>query len=277
MEGDERQRRQYDQQQYPRTFAPGFRSNAPESNAAERLRQAQMMTGSRPTSGPIIAAPGAHSQELGGFGYPQGTHYPPTQMQGSPLQFSSEYEPEVQRSQNFPSYTPQMMYNVPQQPQPRSPYESMPQYQPRQTAAMEGLSNQFGVSTQYYAPSEPSAASGQASPQRQYPPTHYQQALAYQTPGTGRHPIPASYPAGMAEYSPASMPDASELQEQPSTDFEADYGRYQEGLKKTLENASKGRLAEAGHLLLEVSEWLLGRAKVLGLFMVDAAIRKTPG
>ncbi|KAL8874552.1 MAG: hypothetical protein Q9174_000139 [Haloplaca sp. 1 TL-2023] len=277
MEGDEHQRRQYDQQQHSRVFAPGFRSSVPESNAAERLRQAQMMTSSRPTSGTVIAAPGAHSQELGGFGYPQGAQYPTAQMQGSPLQFPSDYDSEVQRSQNFPSYTPQMMYNVPQQPQARSPYESVPQYQPRQTAAMEGLSNQFGVSTQYYVPSEPGAAPGQASSHRQYQSTHYQPALAYQAPGTGRHPIPASYPVGMAEYSPTSMPDTSGLQEPPSTDYEADYDRYQDGLKKTLENASRGRLAEAAQLLLEVSQWLLGRAKVLGLFMMDAAFWKMAG
>lgn len=66
------------------------------------------------------------------------------------------------------------------------------------------------------------------------------------------------------------MPEAVEQQEQPRTNYDEEYNQYQEKLKQTFENASEGRLVEAGRSLLEISEWLLVHAKELGL-PTDAA------
>ncbi|KAL9605789.1 MAG: hypothetical protein Q9179_001022 [Wetmoreana sp. 5 TL-2023] len=274
MEGDEHQRRQYEHQQYSRGFGSSFRPNVPEGNASERLRQAQMMTGRSPASTSVVSATGAHPQELGSFGYPQGPQYPPGQVQGSSLQFPVDYDQDAQRAQNFPSYASQMVYNVPQQPPPRSPYDAVPQYPPRQSAAIEVLTNQFGVPTQYYHQNEPMGASGQASPHQQYASSQYQQAISYQTAGIGRNTMSSSYPTGIPEFPQASAPEAVEQQEQPSTSHDEEYNQYQQALKQTFENASKGRLVEAGQSLLEISEWLLGHAKELGLVSDDQSLRE---
>ncbi|KAL8643246.1 MAG: hypothetical protein Q9228_000140 [Teloschistes exilis] len=245
-----------------------------EGNASERLRQAQLMTGRSPTSGSIVSAQSAHSQELGSFDYAQGSQYPPTQMQGSSLQFPTDYEQDTQRSQNFSPYTSQMVYNVPQQPQPRSPYDAVPQYPPRQSAALEVLSNQFGVSAQYYPQNEPMGTSGPASPHQQYTPSQYHQTMSYQTPGGGRNTIPSSYPTAMAEYPQTSAVESVEPQETSSANYDEGYSRYQGALKQTFENTGKGRLTEAGQSLLEISEWLLSHAKELGLVSDDQTLRE---
>ncbi|KAL8665847.1 MAG: hypothetical protein Q9202_001970 [Teloschistes flavicans] len=246
----------------------------PEGTTSERLRQAQLMTGRSSTSGSIVSAQSAHSQELGSFGYAQGPQYSQTQMQGSSLQFPTDYEQDTQRSQNFPPYTSQIVYNVPQQPQPRSPYDAVPQYPPRQSAALEVLSNQFGVSAQYYPPSESMGASGSASPHQQYTPSQYHQTMPYQTPGSGRSTIPSSYPTAMADYPQTSAPESIEPQETPSANYDEGYSRYHGALKQTFENTSKGRLTEAGQSLLEISEWLLSHAKELGLVQDDYTRRE---
>lgn len=271
MEADEQeqQRRQYEHQQFSRGFVPNYRPNMPEGNPPGRLRQAQIMTGRSPTPASVVPATGTHPQELGNFGYQQGSQYPAAQMQGSSIQFPTDYSQDPQRTQQFPPYNSQMVYNVPQQTQPRSPYDTVPQYQPRQSAALEVLSNQFGVS-QYYQPSEPIGASGHTSTPQQYAPSQFNQSIAYQTPGTGRGTIASPYPAGMAEYGQGSVPEAADQQEQETSNLAESLHEYQEALKATFENIDKGRLIEAGGSLLEISEWFLGRTKELGTTM-DAA------
>jgi len=167
MEGDEQHRRQYEQPSYPQRgyvqdLRPGAQgSNVPEahdlrdsagSDGTDRLRQSQLLAARTPTSG-SMAVGGGNPQLLGGFGYTQGQQYSPTHMQGSSLQYQTDYSPETQRQQQFPQYASQLMYSVPQQAQQQSPYEPVPQYQPRQSAALEVLSTQFGV-PQFYNPGE---------------------------------------------------------------------------------------------------------------------------
>ena len=67
----------------------------------------------------------------------------------------------------------------------------------------------------------------------------------------------------MTEYQPSAA-DTREQQEPESPAFDEAYSQYQEALKQTLENASKGKLVEAGQSLLEISEWLLSHASDLG-------------
>ncbi|KAL8813107.1 MAG: hypothetical protein Q9223_000633 [Gallowayella weberi] len=275
MEGDEQehQRRQYEHQPFSRGFVPNYRTNLAEGNASGRLRQGQIVTGRCPTPGSTVPAGGTHHhQELGNIGYQQGPQYPAAQMQGSSLQYSTDYNQEAQRPQNFPQYMSQVVYNVPQQNQPRSPYEAVPQYQPRQSAALEVLSNQFGVS-QYYNPHEAMGALGHTSTPQQYAPSQFNQSISYQTPGAGRSTIASPYPVGMTEYAQGTAqegpPDMAEQQEEESANLADEYNNYQEALKATFEKTSKGRLIEAGRSLLEISEWLLGHTKELGLVSDD--------
>ncbi|KAL8679243.1 MAG: hypothetical protein Q9186_004485, partial [Xanthomendoza sp. 1 TL-2023] len=274
MEGDEQehQRRQYEHHQFSRGFVPNYRANVPEGNASGRLRQAQLMTGRSPTAGSTVPTSGTHHQELGNFGYQQGPQYPAAQLQGSSLQYPTDYNQDPQRPQNFPQYTSQMVYNVPQQNQPRSPYDAVPQYQPRQSAALEVLSNQFGVS-QYYNTNEAMGASGHTSTPQQYAPSQFNQSIAYQTPEVGRNTIASPYSVGMTEYAQGTTqegpPDVAEQQEEENANLAEAYNDYEEALKATFEKTSKGRLIEAGRSLLEISEWLLGHTKELGLVSDD--------
>lgn len=181
-------------------------------------------------------------------------------MQYHPSDYTQN--PSRQTQQQFTQYTPSMMYHVPQQPPPQSPYESVPQYQPRQSAAIEVLSTQFGVPP-YYASNEPTSAPGPAVPQP-YAPTQF---LTYPPqPSIGRPSLGQSYPAGMAEFVQQGAPEVLEQQElaQEPSSFDDAYNDYQNALRQTFESTRAGRLVEAGQSLLEISGWLLGHAEELG-------------
>ncbi|KAL8953240.1 MAG: hypothetical protein Q9222_000893 [Ikaeria aurantiellina] len=263
MEGDEHERRQYEHQQYPRGFTSGFRSNVPEGSASDRVRQAHLITGRGPNAPSVVTAIGSNAQEIGSFGYPQGPQYPQTHMQSSSLQFSTDYHPDAQRSQNFGQYTSPIVYGVPQQSQPRSPYDAVPQHQARQSTALEVMPNQFGV-PQYFNSSEAIAPSGHTATPQQYTLSQYQQASVYQTPGMGRSTISSSYPIDMPEYPPSAMPEAADQQEADPSNLTEKENEYQDALKETFRNTSRGRLKEAGQSLLHISEWLLSNTQELG-------------
>ena len=270
MEGDERQRRQYDQSHYPsaRGFGPtprGVPSSSSSSNVSDRFGQSQMLA-TRPETSAPPAVPGPSTQALA-YGYTQGQQYAGQPLQGSSLQYTPDFSPpDPQRQQHFPQYASHMMYNVPQQAQQQSQYESVPQYQPRQSAAIEVLSTQFGV-PQYFNPSEPTSAAGPAVPQ-QYASTQFQQPMSYpqQAASLGRSTNPPPYQTGMADF---AQPIATDVLEQQglaldSSSYDDAYNQYQNALKLTFENTRSGRLIEAGQSLLEISEWLLGHAVELG-------------
>lgn len=219
-----------------------------------------------------MRAPGENPQELVNFAYEQTQQYPHPQTQGVALQFQSEYTQDSQRGQQFAAYPTQMMYNVPQQQQIQSSYEAAQHSQQRQPTAVEALSTQFGVPPFYHA-GESTGASGPASTPQHYALTHFQQPIPYQNPGpVGRITLPSSFPTASAEYQPTTT-DVAEQQEQDSSTFDVAYNQYQEALKQTFEYTSKGRLAEAGQSLLEISEWLLGHASELGRSPGSAAIQ----
>ena len=278
MEGDEHQRRQYEQPNYPpRGFVPDLRAGAQGGNISEgrefrdaagadgsdRFRQSQMLAGRTPTSAPM-AVSGGNPQLLAGFGYAQGQQYATTPMQGNTMQYQGDYPQDPQRQQQYPQYASQMMYNVPQQVQPQSPYDSVQQFQPRQSAAVEVLSTNFGV-PQYYHPGEPTSAPGPGTIAQQYAPSQFQQPIQYQPSSSqGRTTLQPAFPAGMADFSQPSAPDTSEQQNPEASKFDQAYNQYQEALKQTFENTRSSRLVEAGESLLEISEWLLGHAAELG-------------
>ncbi|OCL02842.1 hypothetical protein AOQ84DRAFT_382246 [Glonium stellatum] len=174
------------------------------------------------------------------------------------------------------------MYNVPsQQPAaPQSPYESVQPYQPRQTAAaIEALSNQFGVSQQYYVPGEvgptsaPATAMATQNAPSQYPPLG---AYTTQQSPVGREPIAPAYAAGMNDpnqgSSQGAFPQSNYNAQGASSEFDTAYSQYQTELKRTFQHVRDGRLSEAGTSLVTISGWLLGNAEALGLVRDDEAM-----
>ncbi|KAI4177806.1 MAG: hypothetical protein LQ343_000270 [Gyalolechia ehrenbergii] len=233
-----------------------------------------MMMGRSPTSASAASTSGAHHQEFGSFGYPQSAQYPPAQIQSSSMQFPPDYNQGQPRSQNFPQYTSQMVYNVPQQPHARSSYDAVPQYQPRQSASLEVISNQFGVPS-YYQAGEAISPSGQPSPDPQYPSSQFHPSISYQTPGPRGQTIPTVYPAGMAEYPHSVAQEVVEQQQEPEgSSHQEELNQYQEMVRQVFEHSSQGRLSEAAELLLRISRWLLSRVKELGLVSDDQSLRE---
>jgi hypothetical protein len=158
------------------------------------------------------------------------------------------------------------MYNVsnPQQPPTQSPYEGVQHYQqPRQSAAIEVLSNQFGVPQQYYGAGEsgptsaPISGMGGQSTQTQYSQLPYNQHSS-----AAREPIPSSY--GMAETSQSSQTGYGQA-EYAGNQQEAAYTTYQNQLKKVFGDIRDGKLADASGSLVSISDWLLTNAESLGL------------
>jgi hypothetical protein len=194
-------------------------------------------------------------------------------MQGANLQYPASFSPEAARlqqpqqlsPQQYPPYQGQVMYNIGQPAQSQLPYDPIPQYQQRHSAAIEVLSNQFGV-PQYYAPGEPASSipaaqapfvASQSEPMR-YPP---------QTP-VRRPSIQQSYDTEM-DYSPMGPPNPQEQQQiMPASDnMDEAYSRYQQQLKMAFEAISAGRLAEAGEGIMNLSRWLLSNVAKLGEFV----------
>lgn len=212
---------------------------------------------------------GGNSQDLSSYNYTPGQQYAAPQMQGTSMQYAADYPHDTQRQQHFPHYASQMMYNVSPQPQHQSPYDSVPQYQPRQTAAIEVLSTQFGV-PQYYNAGETTSAPEPPAMVQQYTPTQFHPPLLYHPSASIAQPtLASSFTPSMADLAPpeaaaAPTPEEGEAQDQDSGAFDRAYAQYQEALKQTFENTRDGRLVEAGQSLLEISDWLLGAASELG-------------
>ena len=266
MEGDERQRRQSDQSSYAssRDYGPNVRG-IPRESVSGRFRQSQQISSlPSPTSVPRTSAGNSH-QGLGGYGYGTGQQQYTTQLSDNTFQYQPDYAQDTQRQQQLTSYPQNMMYNLQQQQvNPQSSFDPVSQYNPRQSAAVEVLSTQFGV-PQYYS-GEPTSASGPASVP--YTSTHYQQ---YQQPTlSGRATLPSSYPVAMTDYTESAGPGViDQPQSSQDANFTDEYNAYSQTLKQTFSDTQSGRLVEAGQSLLDISRFLLGHAIELGRFFVS--------
>ncbi|KAL8945342.1 MAG: hypothetical protein Q9211_000112 [Gyalolechia sp. 1 TL-2023] len=195
-------------------------------------------------------------------------------MQNNSMQFPPDYNQGQPRSQNFPQYTSQIVYDVPQQPQARSSYDVVPQYQPRQPASLEIIPNQFDVPS-YYQSGVAIGPSAQASPDAQYASTQFHPGIPYQTPGPRGQAIPTVYPASIAEYPHSATQEVVEQQQEPEgSSYQEELNQYQETVRQVFEHTSQGRLGEAAELLLRMSKWLLSRVKELGLVSDDQSLRE---
>jgi hypothetical protein len=181
------------------------------------------------------------------------------------MQYQQGYTQDQRQQQSFASYNPDLMYNVAQQPPQTNPYDTTSQFQPRQPAAMQMLSE---VAAPYFPneQSNPPAAPGLQHHASSAPSAVYQQQ--HQSSPDNRAPLlQQSYGTGMAM---SSIPQvAPEIMEEDDFQaqgpgMEAAYTAYQTALKEIFQNIINGRLGEASLSLLEVSEWLLGHVGDLG-------------
>ncbi|EKV12280.1 hypothetical protein PDIG_46050 [Penicillium digitatum PHI26] len=167
----------------------------------------------------------------------------------------------------FSPYDSTMLYGFGQQGPTQGHFEVVPQYQTRQSAAIDVLSNQFAV-PQYFAPEE-SAGSGVAelSPYLNAPLQPYNQSGPMARPNTTQSfPVPISdfTAIGSGSMSRLDQPQTeSQQQESDQSSLEEAIGRYQRILRRTFDQTRTGRLVEAGGSLVEISEWLVTNARDL--------------
>ena len=270
MEGEDPHRRQYGHPSFPQGFVPNIRNQNVASGSgsnsydaqnfraghrpigSERFRQPQLMNQITPTS-MAMPASGGNSQGITDYGYPPGNQYTATQMQGNTLQFQPDYSQDPQRQQQYSGFTSQMAHGVTHQPQS---YGSMPPYQPRQSAAIDVSSSPFSGVPQYYQDS--TSASVSASMPQQYGTTNYPNQLPYQSSSIDRSALPQTYASGMAGFSQAVPPVA---EDPPTRSWELE---YEERLRETNQHIGEGSLVEAAPMLLELSQWFLGRISEFG-------------
>lgn len=272
MDGDDRRRTQYGQQSYPMPISsPSTTSPAQQVSYQPGDRFAQpLQPTTRVESSRIPVTRPSTLPSYGSYGYPESQSYAGQAMQGGNLPYQASFSPEAARMQQpgqispqqYPQYQGQVLYNIAQPAPSQLPYDPIPQYQQRHSAAVEVLSNQFGV-PQYYASGEPASSvpaaqahfvASQNEPMR-YPP---------QTP-VGRPSVQQQYDVEM-DYSPMGPPNPQEQQQVvPASDnMEEAYNRYQHQLKMAYEAISAGRLAEAGEGIMDLSRWLLSNVAKLG-------------
>ncbi|KAF2431597.1 hypothetical protein EJ08DRAFT_669953 [Tothia fuscella] len=246
----------------------------PATSSADRYRQLAVQS---PSSVPTAGRGG----NLPGYSYPspygENAHFNGSAMNAAPLQYQAEYGQDTQRSQQqYPQYASNIMYNVPAQQtaSPQSPYETVQPYQqPRQSAAIEVLSSQFGVPQPYYVPGEggPTSVPSSAIAGQNVPSQYTSMSYTTQSP-VGREPLASAYATGMADptqNSPQAGYGQPSYSAQSDAALDSAYGLYQTELRRTFECVRDGRLAEAGNSLIHISDWLLGNAEALGLVRDD--------
>ncbi|KAJ5375477.1 hypothetical protein N7517_007483 [Penicillium concentricum] len=169
----------------------------------------------------------------------------------------------------FSPYESSMLYGFSQQGPTQGHFEVVPQYQTRQSAAIDVLSNQF---VPQYFPPEESAGSGVAGLSylnAQLQP--YNQPGPMARPNTTQsfsEPI-SDFTVGSGSMNRLDQPQTeSQQSDQPS--LEEAIGRYNRILRRTFDQTRAGRLVEAGGSLLEISEWLVTNARDLGLLHDDS-------
>jgi hypothetical protein len=257
MDDNSRRRRQNE---------PPYSGSDPRFNADTQGRGFSSSSSERYRPAPITTSPAAARGAGGATAYPgyyqeQASSFPAS-LPSNPMQYQPGYPQDQRQQQSFAAYNPELMYNVPQQAPQNTVYESTPQFQARQPAAMQMLSD---VAVPYF-PNEPNSAPGPPSLQH-----HASSSSSYQqhqsSPGDRAPLLQQGYSGAIGL---GGMPQpASEIMEEEDFQaqgpgMEAAYTAYQTALKEIFQNIIHGRLMDASSSLLEVSEWLLGHVGDLG-------------
>jgi hypothetical protein len=179
------------------------------------------------------------------------------------MQYQPAYTQDQRQQPVHTGYNQELMYNVAQQAAPSSIYDSAPQFQARQPAGMQMLSD---VANPYFT-NEPTSTPGPPSLPHHASTSSSNVYEAHQQSPADRTPLlQQSYASmamgGMHQGHPEMM-EEDEFPHGPG--MEAAYTSYQTALKEIFQNIVNGRLAEASSSLLEVSEWLLGHVGDLGM------------
>jgi hypothetical protein len=203
----------------------------------------------------------------------QQLHQQQQQSNQEPTQQQSRRRATAETTPLVP-YESGMLYGFSQQGSAHGPFDVVPQYSTRQSAAIEALSNQMGI-PQYF-PEEPT---GPGVPGL----SPYLNSLAYNQPSSMARPSNAHpFPTTMADFTPIGTGSSARLDQsvqqqeqqqvdpsqQPATDPSSldQASQYQRALHSTFDQTRAGRLVEASGSLLEISEWLVTNARDLGRF-----------
>ncbi|OOF91129.1 hypothetical protein ASPCADRAFT_57730, partial [Aspergillus carbonarius ITEM 5010] len=193
--------------------------------------------------------------------------YPPT-LRDQQRQHHSVHQP-------LAPYDSEIVYNLSQQGPAQAPYEVVPPYTARQSAAMEALSSQFGV-PQYFPTNEPT---GTGVPPMGSP---YLSLSPYNQSGSiGRSSATHVFPPAMENLTSVAAqqpPSPSQQQQQlpppsragsESNGWKQLYAQFQHALRETFDYTRAGRLVDASRSLLQISEWLVANARDLGILRDD--------
>ena len=283
MEREGPHRRQHERSGFPSIPVPPARRAHPDITTniqsasrsqdledVDRYRQSRYITSQPPASTAIPV--NANTQDITSFGpFSTAQSYSSTQMHGHgvPYQYQPEYTQDPQRQQTFQQqYTPQVMYSTQQEPQ-QTPYDPVVQYQTRQSISSDVLPNQFGDS-QFFSPNAAGSTSASTNVPAQFPTASYQQPVQYTPQAEVERPsIVSQYPDTQSDFVQPETPTVADPIQQQADRYDVLFNQYRRALRETNDNASRGRLVQAGESLLEISEWLLGNAEGLGRFDIS--------
>ena len=262
MDDNNRRRRQNEPpypSQDPRFNADQSQGRGFSASSSERYRPAPL-TATPPTTrgaGGATAYSGYYQEPASSF---------PAPLPTNTLQYQSGYHQDQRQQPGFTAYNPDLMYNVTQQATQSNIYDSTQQFQARQPAGMQMLSEVAGP----FFTNEPANAPGPSSIQHHASSSSsnvYQQHQ--QSPGERTPILQQGYTSSIAmggiPQAPPAMMEAEDFQAQ-GPGMETAYTAYQTALKEIFQNIINGRLGEASLSLLEVSEWLLGHVGDLGRY-----------
>ncbi|KAJ5280006.1 hypothetical protein N7478_005378 [Penicillium angulare] len=209
----------------------------------------------------------------------QHQHQDASQHQQHPIQQTMQ-QPRRRVAQDpspFVPYESAMLYGFGQQGPAQGPFDVVPQYPTRQSAAIEALSNPFAV-PRYFTPEEQPSVTGVPALS-----TYLNPQMPYNQPGPIARPnTTQTFPPTMTDFTSIGTASSSRLDSQPPQhqpdpprlppsdppSLEEAYSYYQRSMRITFDHVRAGRLVEASRLLLEISEWLVTHARDLGRFIL---------
>jgi hypothetical protein len=136
---------------WPLAFTCSTQGRGFSTSSSERYRPAPLATSpSARGAGGATVYPGYYQEQASSS---------PAPLPSNPVQYQPCYTQDQRQQQGFSSYNPDLIYNLAQQGPRNTVYDSTPQYQARQPAIMQMLSD---VPAPYF-PNEPTSALGPPS------------------------------------------------------------------------------------------------------------------